>query len=526
MLQNVTRLRQHPWGTAFGAAGLLLIVLHLAGLGTAPPGLYNDEASIGYNAWAIAHHGVDEHGARFPLFFEAFGEYKSAIYIYALAPLTWVLPLTPWVVRLPAAFSGLGIAAMVALTAWRLTASRPVALVMLLIAGLEPWSFLQSRVAFEPIVMVLELSVAMYALSRARGPHDWAPFAVAGGAVGVTMFTYSTGRLFAGMLVCVIVVAHGGRRDWWRSLGALVVPVAVAYGILLLWSSAHPGALLARYSALSVGADGATVPVQAGRVIVNYLQYFGVPFLFAHGDAILRHSTGWGGMLMVTSLPILLVGVVACARRRHEPIHRVALLGLLAAPIPAALTAENTPHSLRAATMLPFLFVIMIAGCEVLLPMLAMRRTLAVAGIIVVAACYGQYVEDLYIEYPGRSLTAWDVGEGPTIARAHALADGNPVLISSSLDQPYIQALFYLRGDPTAFATRGAASLGMVVEAPTDIAANARPGNLIVLGADDSPPPHATLVDTDTETVTHHDYEVARPGVETLTLVAVYRITG
>ena len=47
------------------------------------PGLYVDEASIGYNAWTIAHFGVDEHGIHFPLFFEAFGEYKNPIYVYA-----------------------------------------------------------------------------------------------------------------------------------------------------------------------------------------------------------------------------------------------------------------------------------------------------------------------------------------------------------------------------------------------------------------------------------------------------------
>ena len=52
-------LRRHPWTAALVAVGLLLAVLHLAALGTAPPGLYADEASIGYNAWAVAHAGID-----------------------------------------------------------------------------------------------------------------------------------------------------------------------------------------------------------------------------------------------------------------------------------------------------------------------------------------------------------------------------------------------------------------------------------------------------------------------------------
>ena len=58
---------------------------NLLALGATPPGLHVDEASVGYNAWTIAHHGVDEHGVHWPLFFEAFGEYKNPLYIYLLA---------------------------------------------------------------------------------------------------------------------------------------------------------------------------------------------------------------------------------------------------------------------------------------------------------------------------------------------------------------------------------------------------------------------------------------------------------
>ena len=37
------------------------------------PGFFIDESSIAYNAWSIARSGVDEHGARVPVYFAAFG---------------------------------------------------------------------------------------------------------------------------------------------------------------------------------------------------------------------------------------------------------------------------------------------------------------------------------------------------------------------------------------------------------------------------------------------------------------------
>src|SRR5947209_6979120 len=65
--------------------GLLLASLHIADATTNPPGLQVDEASITYNALSIARHGVDEYGVSFPVYFRAFGEFKSPAYIYLLA---------------------------------------------------------------------------------------------------------------------------------------------------------------------------------------------------------------------------------------------------------------------------------------------------------------------------------------------------------------------------------------------------------------------------------------------------------
>ena len=100
------RFHRRLWVGAIAVLGALVVVRSLAGLSGSPPGLYVDEASIGYNAWTIAHFGVDEHGIHFPLFFEAFGEYKNPIYVYAVAALVRFLPLTVAVERFPAALSG------------------------------------------------------------------------------------------------------------------------------------------------------------------------------------------------------------------------------------------------------------------------------------------------------------------------------------------------------------------------------------------------------------------------------------
>src|ERR1700721_2106952 len=73
-------MSRRPWwrnrfAYAVIASAALVGTLYLYRIGSDPPGLYADEASIGYNAWTIAHYGTDQYGNHFPLFFVAFGDY-------------------------------------------------------------------------------------------------------------------------------------------------------------------------------------------------------------------------------------------------------------------------------------------------------------------------------------------------------------------------------------------------------------------------------------------------------------------
>ncbi len=517
-------LLRNPWRLGLGAAVAAIVVLHLLGLGTAPPGLYSDEASIGYNAWAVAHTGTDEHGARFPLFFEAFGEFKNPVYVYLLAPLTWVLPLTPATERLPAALCSLGVVAAAAATAWRLTRSRPVLLATLLSAGLTPWLAVEGRVGFEVISMVLALSVALLCLVHLLedGGVGWG--LGAGVALGVSIYAYSTGRLLIALLTVLLLAVLLPRRRRAETL-AVILPVAAAYLVLAVWSQGHPGALTGRFGSLSITADHPSPLVAVQRLVRNYATYVGAPFLATHGDSNPRHNTGFGGMLLLAMLPPVLLGVATCLRHLRSPLHRLLLGGLLIAPVPAALTAEGTPHALRASAMLPFLLVIAVLGWAVLLPSLLDRRLRAAALVLLLAAGgeAAAFERDLYADWPGRALGAFDTGELDAIQRAHDQSAGRLVHLSTSLDQPYIQALFQLRPDPQDYVRQGLASVGVELTAPDRMGDDAHAGDLLVLAPGDQPPAGAQPLFEETATVGSPVFSLVGPESSTVVLVQVYR---
>ncbi len=518
--------RRALWAAALGAVGVLLAIRNLSGLDSAPLGAYVDETSIGYNAWAISTHAVDEHGAHLPLYFTAFGEYKNPVYIYTLSAVLRVLPLTVTTERLPAALFGLITCLFITLIAWQRSRSWPVTLFALTLLALTPWLTIESRVGFEVISMVAAVSGALLCLCKAQdgGGPRW--YLAAGCLLAVAVFAYSAGRVAVALLVVALTVAE----CWWtrrilRGWLLTLVPVAAAYTVLAAWSQAHPGALIERFNLISIWADHAPLPTVVGRFVGNYLTYFGPDFLFIEGDHQPRHAVQFGGVLLWITLPLIAAGLVAVWRKRDKPFVRLVFVGTLLAPVSAALTEESVPHALRAAVMLPFLMVLAVEGIALareLAPNWRGRATmLAVAALMVQGALF---TVDLYATWPARSAVDFDAGEIDAITRASAMSGSGQLLLSNTLDQPYIQAAFALRPLPPVSFT---------VDSPTPLLAEmnmalidpasppTRPGAIVVLSSADPVPAAAQRLFDEVTPPARFAFGIPPPQYET---IIVYRL--
>ena len=88
---------------------ILVFALHFFRLSDIPPGLSNDEAANGYEAYSLYRTGADQWGNRFPLVLHGFGDDRLPMYSYLSIPFVAVFGLNAMAVRLLSVVSGIGL---------------------------------------------------------------------------------------------------------------------------------------------------------------------------------------------------------------------------------------------------------------------------------------------------------------------------------------------------------------------------------------------------------------------------------
>jgi len=413
-----------------------------------PPGFFRDEAAIAYNAQTIATEGRDEYGARFPLYFSSFQDYKSPLFVYGLAGVFLVTGANREVARGFAAVCLLAAVLLLGLLAYRRTDHASVAVATIVLAGTTPWLFELGRVAFEVAMEPLFVVLALLAVDRASRLDRWTPVMAipVALALGAITYVYAGGRLLAPLLALALAAVL--TRERWRWLVTCWVAFALTQLPLLVYSRIHPGALSRRYDATTFVTDDMSRWEIAWRGAANYLQDLQLWHYVVSGDVKPYAHTPGTSALLAASVVLSIAGVVLIVlRHRADPFWRYVLVALLVSPIPAATTADRF-HALRLAPLAVMLLVVAIPALGALRDVLPRSRPahVVVAGLALVAAIqFGIFVDSYRTDgplrtgrfeagIPGLLGEAWANGgtvyvdyddlEPQTLARWYALAEG------------------------------------------------------------------------------------------------------
>lgn len=420
---------------------LFFLVTRLYKIDEVPASVYWDEASIGYNAYAVATDLKDEWGEFLPLHFRAFGEFKLPVYIYSVAILTKIFGLGPLAVRLPAVFYGLGIIILTYLLVIKITKDRKIGLTSAFILSVSPWLFIFTRAGFEAVAGLFFFLVFIYFLTLYLERRIF--IVPASLAAILSFYSYNSFRILTPVFILVFVVYLILNKKIKFDKKIYIETAAIALFVLSLIPTV-------KLFYLDAGAVRfTTVGISSPKlVITNYFSHFDFKFLFLDGDVNNRHQQpGWGELYLI-ELPLFLLGVWKILKAKNK-LSWIFLLFLILGPIPASIGKE-APHALRAILLAPTFAIISTIGLWGLADIFKKQGGFIILAVLLIYFfSFEQYGQDFLLKYNTPTSSDWQF-EYKEIFTNYKVSNEKTV-ITDKYAQPYIFALFYLKYPPQEF---------------------------------------------------------------------------
>ncbi|MBW2995367.1 glycosyltransferase family 39 protein, partial [Candidatus Woesearchaeota archaeon] len=127
---------------------LIGIIVRVYSFGSVPPGLNQDEASIGYEAWSILHYGIDRNGIHLPVHLISWGGGQNTLYAYFSMPFILLFGLNVITTRIINLLFGI-IALFVFYLLVKEISSKRLALLSAFLLAINPWHIMMSRWGLE-----------------------------------------------------------------------------------------------------------------------------------------------------------------------------------------------------------------------------------------------------------------------------------------------------------------------------------------------------------------------------------------
>lgn len=435
------------------ALTLIAFGLRIWQLGGYPPGLNQDEASIGYESYAILNYGIDRNGTPYPAHLIAWGSGQNVLYTYAAMPFIGVLGLTPFSIRLPMLFAGVLSIPLLWYVA-RATFGRRVGEMAALFLCLSPWHIMLSRWALESNLLVFTFLLAYASLLRTLRRPSWLIGAC--GMLALSLYAYGTAYLaiavFAlGALIILWKVLRPSRKVLLMSVALFVVlaiPIAAFIALNAFNLSTETVTLgpigiphmpsTPRYETITLffRADGwAQIEANAGHL---------AKLLWTQDDTLIWNALPGVGFAYgpVTSV-LACLGIALGLWQIRKPAVQLLLLWTLVGLLVGVVQEPNINRI--NILLLPFhLWAAVAIGMLAVTPW---SRWLAILGISV--AC-GVFLNAYFVVNHAEMARRFYSGLPQSMTLATQLP-GERVCITDQVNMPYIYTLFAERTDPHVF---------------------------------------------------------------------------
>jgi hypothetical protein len=484
--------------TAVFTVGFAVRIIYI---GSYPAGLNQDEASIGYDAYAILNYGIDRNGIHLPVHLIAWGSGQNALYAYLAMPFIKIFGLTEFAVRLPNALAGC-ISLYVFYLLIKRILNKEAAAIGLFVLAVSPWHIMCSRWGLESNIFPPLFLAGVFFLVKSFEKNNF--IFAAGFFFSLCLYSYGPAYMFIPLYLAAVSV-------WIIRKKKIKTSFLIASGILFVVISL-PIALfvLVNYFQLpSISTFAFSVPrltgtprfnmvssLFGGNLIgesVRNIETFLDLFAIKQHDGLIWNSIPGFGYAYGFCFVIMIFGFVCSFRKKSAEssdgifvMQLWFILGLVIAVF------SNVNINRINIIFFPAIFFTAFGLYQLRLAANLFYRTL-IAAMLVFFIMFANFY---FNSYQTMISPVFFSGLGPAIKYSIANSGKNETIyVTGRINMPYIYALFYENTSPVEFKnTVRYANLGAPFQFASEFGRykfgecnSAFPGRIYVLQRDEFP---------------------------------------
>ncbi|MDA4132591.1 MAG: glycosyltransferase family 39 protein, partial [Thaumarchaeota archaeon] len=329
-------------------------LLRLLYLGSVPGGLNQDEASTGYDAWALLHAGIDRNGFSWPVQFISWGSGQNALYAWLSLPFIAIGGLSVLSVRFAMALAG--VAALVLF--WRLgqrAGGKFAGFSALLVLALNPWHIMASRWALESNILPFVVLCAVALLAESTSESCARPrtlLVVSAVILGMSVYAYGPAYLFTPvfLVASLLLLRVKARLEWRMVVVATVTTAVVALPMLVFVLNNRFGTRSLQLGPISwphytgpARFDSIFLPfsprgrAKLGENVVTCFRLLGA----SSDDGLSWNSIPGFGPLLPMSLPFMVWGLMGMWKKPRRTVDLLMFVWFVVAMLVGMMTDAN-----------------------------------------------------------------------------------------------------------------------------------------------------------------------------------------
>ncbi|MGD0574315.1 MAG: hypothetical protein ABSB61_02965 [Anaerolineales bacterium] len=410
-----------------------------------PPGLNQDEASIGVDAYDLGHYGIDRNGNSDPVLLVSWGSGQNALYAYVLIPFVYH-SLTPLTVRLPMLISGILSLPLVFLAAKKIANVRFALLAMFFLA-VSPWHILLSRWGLEANLLPFVFLIGFTCLLYSSPGNGW--FVVGSVFMALSLYAYGTAYLavplFLVLAVPIFVVFKRATLRQVLAGGLAFLVLATPIGLYVLINTFHLNTL--RLGAMTIPRLPARAQFEHMAAVFNpspvrlmTRNFITTAKLLVHrSDGLIWNSVEPYGYFYPDAFPLAVLGglLLIPLRRSKQVPERFSVLFWLAASLATGIMEPVDINRLN------LIFIPLLLCTAAFASWLYEHlKPLFVVGMCALGVGFILFTRDYHgAAYRQKADQGFFTGLLPAVTFAIQEGD-NPICETNQVHEPYIFALF------------------------------------------------------------------------------------